>query len=414
MNADGQITYTETGETVELNQALINTVSLERETSLGSLAANLDAVAITRSPAVQDLRAAQARLQAKRYDWFPILKPTASVPISNAGDPSIGLSLEQVVWDGGRIRSGVSIAEYQVVNAALTAWNDRNDTVHDGLSAFVEMSRYTSRIRVFDKLQQDLNTLNELLQTRQSGGVADRGELLRMNVALQEVQRETLADEAEFRKAETELARLLPDQHPPRAIELTDSALNSCRRSWPDRELPANAIARFELSQREAQEAETRARLWPRVIASAATSYVTGGTVKPSVALQLDSEDLLGLGRQGNIAAAEANTQSARNALNLQRDETRVALARLEADYKSTLLDIQQMTALEESSKESLALYDEQLDAGTIPITEGITLHREAAETRLALADLRAEVLNNCLRIAQLRGTLAPFSVGNE
>lgn len=414
MVANGTVALAKPGVTVELHDSLTNMVSFENGTPLASLAARLDTVAITKSPAVRDLRAARARLYAKKYDLLPSLKPAARIPLSGGGDPSIGLAIEQVVWDGGRIRSGISVAEYQVVEAALTAWIDRNDTIYDGVSAYIDMSRHKSRLAVYNQLWRDLSSLNELLQTRESGGVADRGELLRMSVALQEVQREMLSDEAEVRKAESELARLLTEQSPPRAITISDAAIKSCRMSWPERELPADAIARFELAQRRAQEANTKARKWPSVVAGAATSYVTGGSVNPNLALELDSEDMLGLGRRGNIAAAESNTQSARSAYSLQKEDTRAELSRLEADHKSTLKDIAQMASLEKSSRGSLALYHEQLEAAKIPLTEGITLYREAAETRLLLADLRADLLSTCTRIAQVRGTLAPFSIGTD
>jgi hypothetical protein len=51
-------------------------------TRLSTLAERIDAVAIVRSSAVQQVRAAEAELQARRFDNYPQLRPTASAPLT--------------------------------------------------------------------------------------------------------------------------------------------------------------------------------------------------------------------------------------------------------------------------------------------------------------------------------------------
>lgn len=384
-------------------------VSLRPQTPLATLAKDLDGVAISRSSAVQEVQAAQAELRARRFDLYPQIVPTASAPLSGGGDASLGLSVEQMIWDGGRVRGRLTDAELKIANARLRAWRDRNETVSDGLRAYVELSRFEARLAAYASLRQALDDLADLLETRAAGGVADRGELLRMNVALQEVQRDVVTNMSDLRQARADLMRLLPPEARVTPLTNLEAAASQCQRAWPDTEAPQIALARVALARAEASKEITRAQRFPRVVLGAGSSYSQGGLSEPSVGIRLDASDFLGLGGRNTIEAANASVRAAEASYTLQQDETRSDLASIEEDYEGLRSDISLLRALQSQNEASLELYEEQLDAGSIPLTEGITLHREKADTRIAIIDVQADILLNCLRSSELRGILAPF-----
>ena len=154
--------------------------SLAPGTRLATLAKQLDQVAIEQSSALHELRAAEAGLAARRFERYPQIRPTASAPLTGGGSAAVGVSVEQTIWDGGRVRARLSALELRIAEAHMEAWRARNEAVYEGLRAFLEMSRLQGRIDVNGDLQNDLKTLAYLLETRASGGVADRGELLRI------------------------------------------------------------------------------------------------------------------------------------------------------------------------------------------------------------------------------------------
>lgn len=389
--------------------------SLAPGSALARLATDLDRQATARSSAVQDIAAAEANLRARRFDRYPQIRPTASAPLAGSGQASIGVNIEQVLWDGGRISARLTDADLRIANATLEAWEDRNDTVYEGLEASVDIARFEARLEALAALRRELEAISVLLDTRREGGVADRGETLRMASALQEVDRRVVADTASLREVRTELVRLLPEAT--RAPSLSDlgAAAAQCRRVWPQSEAPADALARVRLARVEASEGETRAQRFPRLVLSGGRAYAPGsGWSEPTVGLTLDASDMLGLGRRGNLEAAAASTRAAEASYGLQREDTQAELSRLEADYEGLRADITALRGLLQQGDETIALYREQLDAGSIPLTEGIVLHREHTDTRVSLIDAQADILLNCLLSSRNRGLLAPFGALND
>lgn len=388
-----------------------STTSLAADSTLATLAADLDKQATARSSAVQEIEAAQASLNARRFDRYPQLRPTASAPLTGDGQASIGLNIEQLIWDGGRVAARLTDAEMNVAEATLEAWKDRNSTVYDGLEAFVEMARFEARLEELTGLRRELEAISTLLQTRRDGGVADRGETLRMASALQEVERRAVADTASLREARTDLVRLLPATRKLPSLSDLGAAARQCQRTWPDSEPPSDALLRVRFARAEASEQAVRARRFPKLVLSGGTAYSRSGWSDPMIGVQLDASEMLGLGRRGNIQAAAASTRAAEAAYTLQREDTQADLSRLEADYAGLRADISALRGLSKQSDDTISLFKEQLDAGSIPLTEGIILHRERTDTRISLVDAHADVLLNCLRASRNRGLLAPFGV---
>ena len=393
---------------------LVEKRAIPATSPLSSLAEALDKVAVERSVPLQDLRAAQAERAAVQYERYPKITPTASAPLTGGGDSSIGVNLEQTVWDGGRTRGVIKDADLEISKARVDTWQDRNQVIYDGLFAFSDIQRYGARIAIYRALERDLVELNEILGDRVAGGVADRGEQLRMSLSLQEVQRDIVADQLERRTAEAALARLVSEDKWPTTNHALLSQTGLCSRDWPKHEAPDVAQARVRVMRAENQRNIVVARRMPKLLLGVGTIYDSDGFSKPTAALQVDASDMLGLGRKQSIKAAEAAYDGALRSYDLQKDDTDAELQKLEQNYNGYLSVIRQLRALRQTNTENLELYREQVEAGTIPIAEGITLFREGANTNIDLIYARARALENCLDAARIRGALAPFGISHE
>lgn len=390
-------------------------VSLQPHSPLHVLARTLDEAATARSAAVQEVRAAQARLQARHYDRFPQMRPTGSVALNHSSTASLGLSLQQVIWDGGRTSTRLGDAELGVAAAALRAWASRNEDVHEGLVAFIDISRLQARLRAYDTLDGELTALAELLDIRATGGVSDRGEALRMAVARQELQREIIQDTAALRRARTDLMRLMPSGIAIDPLPDLAQSARMCRRAWPSSEAPIDALARLSVSRSRLAEDLVRARRFPSLVLGmgAAVTNVANG-ITPGVNINLDASDMLGLGGARAIEAAELDSEAMLAAYQIQRETTQAELDRLEENYAESHTEFQQLRALQQANEGVISLYREQLNVGSIPLTEGIILYREVTNIKIAIINFHADVLNNCLRSAEIRGLLAPFRDFND
>lgn len=385
-------------------------VSLEPDGSLMPLAGQLDAATIERSAIVQEERVARARLAARGYDRLPQVRPAGSLEFDDGPQATVGPSVEQVMFDGGRSRASMGEAEIGVVIAGLRAWAARNEGVYEGLRAYVDMSRYQARLRVYASIEDELGELNELLELRASGGVSDRGELLRMNVALQELQREIVGDRAALRQAGSDLVRYLPGAEGRQPLRDLARASAECNRQWPETEAPMDALARVQVDRTRNAEDYTRAQRFPRLVLGAGAAVTNlASAVTPGVSVNVDATDMLGMGAQARVEAAELESEATLAAYQTQRMDTQAELARLDANYAEYREGLRQLQALQRSNRETVDLYREQIEAGSIPLVEGIALYREVARTEADIIDLHADALINCLRSSQVRGLLAPF-----
>lgn len=392
---------------------LVEARAIPATSALSDLAEALDKVAVERSVPLQNVRAAEAERAAAKFTRYPKILPTASAPLSG-GAASFGVNVEQTIWDGGRTRGTLAEADLNVSEARVDTWQDRNQVIYEGLSAFIGIQRYKSRIEAYKALEQDLSKLNVILGDRISGGVADRGEQLRMSLSLQEVQRDIVSDQSDLRAEEATLARLVSQKIWPKAGARLLEQNGLCSRDWPKHEVPDVAKARVRVMRAENEKNIAMARRFPRIVAGAGSTYTDGSFSKPAIALSLDASDMFGLGRKRLIEAVEAGLSGALRSYELQKSDTDAELEKLDQDYKGYMSDIQQLKALQKTNSENITLYREQVMAGTIPLAEGITLFRESTNTDIDLIDARARALDNCLEAANIRGALAPFGISHE
>jgi len=399
--------------------------SLLPGTHLAELARQLDQAAIAQSAVVHEVQSAEAALKARQLDRYPQLLPSVSAPLLGSGsnDPAVdlfelasaGLSIKQVIWDGGYLSARLYDAELKVTEVSLQGWEERNDAVYDGLKAYVESVRYEDQLRELGRLKEELQAISALLEVRVAGGVADRGELLRSALALQDADRRILINTASQRRAQADLLHLLPrNSSVSTLVDDLGVVAGQCRRSWPNIEAPQDALGRVFLLRAQAFEKAVRAQRLPRVLLSGGLSYSRHGWSESAIGLRLDASNMLGLGRKGDLEAAAASTRAAQATYALERDDTVAELAQLEADYESMRADAAALHELIKKNDATLDLYEEQFGAASIALVEGIILHQHRTDTQIALIEVEVDMLLNCLRSSRRRGLLVPLGMIND
>lgn len=379
---------------------------------LHGLANHLDDEFLVRAGAVQELRAAQARFKAAKFDRFPKILPTANYSLEGGGGTSVGIGVEQTLLDFGATKAKIQSAELDIQEKRMNLWVDRNQTVFDGLSAYLEITRISNRLRVYQSLERELEDLNKLVVTRSSGGVADRGESLRVVSAQQEVQRGIIEDTSILNEAKSQLARLMtPSVEVPKASTLKKVEA-MCRRSSRPGSLPEVVLAEINHAKAKAELRSAHSRKFPKIILNAALNRVLPGVTNNTTAgINLDSSSLLGLGRKQTILAAEADLEGARLTLDRIRESTKAELRQYEVEYQGLQASKRTLKSLISSKNETVSLYREQIEAGAMELPEGISFLRERADTQLLMLDVEADIIGNCLTLALKRGALAKIEL---
>lgn len=382
--------------------------TIVERSDLGAVAHALQIEAKKRSTALQDLRSARAVRHALQFEKYPKLAPSVSFPVGG-GNPSIGVGVKQTIWDFGGTHARIASADLDIEQALVRVWAESNEAVFKGLDAYLDISRLGLRIEELEDVRRKLIALQELLQARASGGVADRGEGLRMTAALQEIQRELIQDEASLRESEARLARLLPVSTHLSSLENLTVARQMCRRKWPGVNTPEVILARLDVAQARASESLAKSQRFPRILAEAGKSYALSGSSNTTVGLTIDASDMLGLGARSRLRAAEARTKGAIQYYRNVQDTVLADVAQLQYEYSGQIESEKQLEGLVKSGAETLQVYQDQVDAGSISLTEGIRIIRENMSARLSLIDLQRNIAVNCLRISRIKGTLSKF-----
>lgn len=386
-------------------------VSLTQDGVLSNLAGRLDAVAFARASELQDLRTIRARRQATEFGRYPRVLPTGSVPLTGDGDANLGLAVSQMIWDGGRMTAQLNDLDHQEVRTLLALWVARNEAVYDGLSAFVSILEHQQQVAIYQDLAGTLDRLSDLLDTRLQGGVADRGEVLRLTAARNSVQRETMLVQADLRQSRTELERLLSTTANIPSGGTVQALAAQCSRAWPDVVAPEDALALSRVHRAAAAADLTEARRFPTLIAEAGVDLLTGAA--GVVGLRIDAGDMLGTGRRAELEAVAAQIEGSIINFQNQMDDTKTTLSQLTQKRGNLNADIDQFQSLIQTNSDSITLYEEQLNAGSIQIADGIDLYRNEAETRVDLVGLQADLIRNCLETSRVRGVLVRFDAQN-
>ncbi len=384
--------------------------NIQRNSRLGQLSDRIEREAINRSTALQELRATEQTRRSLEFDRFPTITPTATTSTLGDGTPSVGVNITQTVWDAGETASRFASADLDIDDAKVRAWVERNDAVFDGLSSFMEITRLSERLRSYRALEAQLQGLADILQDRADGGVDDRAEGLRMSVAFQEVRREIVDDETTLRAARSQLLRVLPTGSEITPLQNISQAPAMCSRNWsPGTDGPAVTLAGIQVRQAEENARRVASRRFPKVLLVAGAAYSGSGETDTSVGLQLDASELLGLGRRHSVEAANFEIQAAiRNRATTEKTLA-ADVGQLAQEYSGLVRAEGQLQGLLQANAEALGVYRDQVDVGSVPITAGIDLYREATNARLSLIDLHSDMVLNCLRISRIRGTLVDF-----
>jgi adhesin transport system outer membrane protein len=188
-----------------------------------------------------DVRSATQGIKSARWQYFPTPEVSYQRAFADANDPSFQgddystvLSLEQPLWTGGRLRSGMEGARANLEVSQATLAGSQRELAFRVVQAYGEwLSAYLQResLLVSEKRHQ---TLFEQVERRTAGGVSTGSDLELARGRLQSVKADRVATAARETRAIAVLSELV-------GIGLRGSQLAAGRREFPN--LPTGSEA---------------------------------------------------------------------------------------------------------------------------------------------------------------------------
>ena len=340
-----------------------------------------------------ELRVARLTAQAKSKNWLPQIGPSLS--LTSLGDLATRILLEQVLFDNGAKKAERDLAAADVELAAVTLASEMNDTVAEGLKAYISALKAEDQGAVASRSAAKIGDYNHIMRQRVEGGLSDGSEARILAQKLSEMQATAQADRDAATAAKTQLQAM------------TASPVDGFA-GLGDIALPAAVPEALSVKRAEAEAGRTaaeakmaRAGHLPTLSAQASTG--TGG---PDLGLALGVNQMLGFGTADTLAALEASNEAATARIGKARQDQQQSLAGLQAKLVALEAKQSRDAAVVEETGAGLEMFTEQYRMGRRSLMDLVNMYESYAQMAHAQAGLKYDIALIKLEIARQHGIL--------
>jgi adhesin transport system outer membrane protein len=374
----------------------------------------LIASSLASHPAAQGQRAlvqsAEAGVDSARWQFYPT--PSVSIETANAGaadslyqgDSRVStMRLQQALWTGGRLSSGMDKAEAGLVVSQASLDEVRLQLGLRVVQAYGDWLSSHLKVLALEKSLATHVRLREQVRRRLAEGASAESDLTLAVTRLEAISADITAARTQ---GEIALARLGQLQGRPvdgaaLAVALAaPRAFSGSAQALLDMALGINPTLVKAGAQARMQEAvigERRADLLPEVYARVERQYgnynFANGASQNRLFIGLASRFGAGLSTLSNVEAARAQHAAALSEIEVQ---TRTVSEQLLADHATAVSTGSRMASLKASLKAAedvSASYDRQFLAGRKSWLDVMNAARELAQTETQLADLQSTLV---------------------
>ena len=344
-----------------------------------------------------ELRVARLTAQATSKNWLPQIGPSLS--LTRLGDLAAELLISQALWDNGAKRAEREAAAADVEVAAVTLSTEMNDTVAEGLKAYVNALKARDQAAVADRSAAKLNDFNAIMRIRVEGGLSDGTEARVLAQKLSEMRAMAQADRDTAAAAMAQLRAMT-------AAPLDGLAgMNDLALPEPLPGALTVTKSRAEATRAEAEARMRRAGHLPKLGAEARV-----GSTETDVGLTVGIDQMLGFGTKAQLEAVEAAREAAaaRVARAEQADTQEVASLRA----KIAALEAKEARdgAVVAETGAGLDMFTEQYRMGRRSLMDLVNMYESYAQMAHAQAGLKYDIALIKLEIARKHGILVDGS----
>ncbi|WP_136439771.1 TolC family protein [Pacificoceanicola onchidii] len=337
-----------------------------------------------------ELRVAQMRAQAAKYNWMPRIGPRVS--LTSLSDFVADLVINQVIFDNGRKIAERDLAKANVELAAVTLVEDGNERVFDALSLYVKAEENRALSVHLDKALKDMAHFEWVMQERVNGGVSDMSDL---NV----LQQKLASMRARSGEASEATATAMAELNAMSARPLTElRGIGGLKESGAAEALGV-IRARAERERTLAEARIARASHLPGLAANADSNGSYG--------LEVTTDSLFSLGTMAEFKAIEAVRETADRKVAEARE---VADRRVQAQSRQSEAFRRQAaeaSTLTTRAKQNLDLFRAQYEGGQRQVMDVVGTYETYAKALETEIELKFKAARAELELARLKGALA-------
>lgn len=344
-----------------------------------------------------ELRVARLTAQATSKNWLPRIGPSLS--LTRLGDLAAELLISQTLWDNGAKRAEREAAAADVEVAAVSLSAEMNDTVAEGLRAYINALKAREQAAVADRSVAKLGDFNTIMQIRVEGGLSDGTEARVLAQKLSEMQATAQADRDAATAALAQLRAMT-------AVPLDGLAgMNALVLPEPLPGPLSVTKSRAEAERAEAEAQINRAGHLPKLGAEART-----GSGNSDIGLTLGIDQMLGFGTKAQLEAVEATREAASARVARTEQAEAQELAALRAKIAALAAREARDGAVVAETAAGLEMFTEQYKMGRRSLMDLVSMYENHAQMAHAQAGLKYDIALIELEIARKHGILVDGS----
>jgi outer membrane protein, adhesin transport system len=394
--------------------------------------------AISSHPSVQakwaELGGSQAGVDAAKWQYYPSLTVQTERANQQAnqttGPSSTTLRLQQNLWTGGRIQSGVRNAQSRQQSALYALQETRVNIAMRTVDAWQSLLIALGRQQAIEKQLNQLERLNGMITRRVEQQISPAIDAQLMRARLAQAQSEQLTLKTSAETARQRLVQWVgsePLSDLP-AVNQMQSDLRAALLHWPSdlgqrlesAVVTSPSLLRYEADTNTAREEirQKQAELWPSIYARLDRQYNGNGvlgskTVDNTVYLGLQYTTGAGLTVRSQVKAALAKFESLTSDQETLRRQIKESYDSEWRDYQANRERIDYARLVQSSNDALFDSYTRLFVAGRRSWLELLNVLREQSTADQALTDLLALQQASHYRLGLYLGEL-PWQKDNQ
>jgi adhesin transport system outer membrane protein len=379
-------------------------------------------LALDRYPSIaarrQEYAAAQGVLDGARWQRYPSVSVSGAALGSNGAAPST-ISVQQILWAGGRIEAGIAAAASRRLAASSGTLVEEQSVLERTVAAYVELQRQQARLLASQDNVRRHEELYGLIARRVGQEVSSAADSALAMARLAQARAERQQILAAIGNARAALQSLSGEAV--RAVVALDAptlGFSSLQEAMTAAEDFSPEIARQRsLASAAASDLEVRKGLLLPSLA-ARVEHLRN----PVIGIQSSTDRALlafefqpgaGLSALSAVQEAEARRLGALSAVEGSRLDLEQKLNTAWIDAQSSASQRDPLRVLARTNVAIVDSFLRQYRVGRKSWLDVLNAQREAVQARYSLADIDAQALSGALRVRLVTGALSPDSLSS-
>lgn len=352
-----------------------------------------------------------ANIDAAKAQYFPQISggiSTADLTTGERGRQLYSLSVTQVLYDFGKIKSDINIEEAKLLQEQAKTLDSIDDIAYQTANAMVNINRYQEIVRIANQQIKGIARIAEIANLRANAGISSQADPIQAQSNLEAAQSNLLIQETQLKQYQQKLQMLLGYDVSHVKMSIPDTVIrNAGLYNDPDfTQIPKMIAAQASAQVAKFQKEQTKLSTYPTINIKGSLNQALNGKnpnnneddgFYSSVMLEANSNFFQGGATRAKIRSANYAEEAAKAAVNTVYLDVldQIQLIRVQVENKQKQMDV--LALRKETTARTKELYQEQYKLGTRTVVDLLNseqaIHTAAQEIENARYDIYAALI---------------------